>query len=55
VPHGQFIQLQQAPPAFRVPEVLDVRTAWFKFFALGGDKKGRWYGKTAQDIDPSVT
>ena len=52
---GQCMQLQQAPPAFRVPEVLDVRTAWFKFFALGGDKKGNWHSKTAQDIDPSVS
>jgi hypothetical protein len=51
---GQCMQLQQAPQAFRVPEVLDVRTAWFKFFALGGDKKGNWHSKTAQDIDPSV-
>jgi hypothetical protein len=53
--HGQYMQLQQAPPAFRVPDVLDVRTAWFKFFALGCDKKGLWHSKTAQNIDPSVT
>ena len=43
--------LPQAPPAFEVPEALDVRTAWFRCHVIGADRQGLWRDKSARDIN----
>lgn len=45
------LRLPQAPPAFEVPEALDVRTAWFRYHVKGTDRQGLWRDKSARDIN----